>query len=97
MVFFGGPEQGLQCNVVLIFPLLREPLLHAVTIPQKYDSGGTDERILLVILDQIKQLEVAPLDLRTPQDKRLQVICDKLILNPVDNRSLESWSGMAPS
>jgi AraC-like DNA-binding protein len=44
-----------------------------------------------VILDQIQNLPVTPLDLRIPRDPRLIKIYKALADNPADNRSLEDW------
>jgi AraC-like DNA-binding protein len=44
-----------------------------------------------VILDQIQSLPVTPLELRIPQEPRLNRIYKALSDNPADNRSLEDW------
>ena len=86
-----APDLSKQCCVVTVPLLLRELILHAVTLPRLYDLKGFDARIMTVILDQIRSLPVAPLDLRIPQDPRLNGIYEALTDNPADNRSLEDW------
>jgi AraC-like DNA-binding protein/mannose-6-phosphate isomerase-like protein (cupin superfamily) len=80
-----------QCCVVTVSRLLRELILHATTLPRLYDLSGSDARIMSVILDQIQNLPVTPLDLRIPRDPRLNKIYKALVDNPADNRSLEDW------
>lgn len=80
-----------QCCVVTVSPLLRELILHATTLPERYDASGPDGRIMSVILDLIKRLPVTALALRIPRDPRLNRIYQALSDNPADNRSLEAW------
>ena len=61
------------------------------TLPRLYDLSGSDARVMSVILDQIQNLPVTPLDLRIPRDPRLIKIYQALADNPSDNRSLEDW------
>ena len=44
-----------------------------------------------IILDLVKILQVAPLELRMPTDARLKKISEKLTINPGDNRTLAQW------
>jgi AraC-like DNA-binding protein/mannose-6-phosphate isomerase-like protein (cupin superfamily) len=84
-------DQPKQCCVVTVSRLLRELILHTTTIPRLYDLNGPDARIISVILDQIQSLPVTPLELRIPQDLRLNRIYKAISGNPADNRSLEDW------
>ena len=86
-----NPNLPEECCVVTVPPLLRELILHAVTIPPLYKSGSLDERIMNIILELVRVLKVAPLELRRPTDVRLQKIAESLSLNPGDNRTLEQW------
>lgn len=80
-----------ECCVVSVPPLLRELILHAVTLPRLYELNSLDERIMNMILDLVQILKVAPLNLPMPIDARLKKISKKLIVNPGDNRTLEDW------
>ncbi len=86
-----APHMPHQCCVVSVSALLRELILHAVQLPREYAFGGPDERIFKVILDQIEDLDTAPLALPLPQDARLRKICSHLSRNPSDRRSLSDW------
>ena len=59
--------------------------------PRRYAPGGPDERLFMVILDQITHLDSTPLALPLPDDPRLRKICSQLARNPSDNRSLQAW------
>ncbi len=82
------------CCVVAVSPLLKELILHAVEIPDLYPIGGPEERIMLVILDQIRHLRKTPLELPIPEDVRLKRIYDALAANPADNRTLDDWGNL---
>jgi AraC-like DNA-binding protein/quercetin dioxygenase-like cupin family protein len=80
-----------ECCVVTVPPLLRELILHAVTLPRLYEPDSLEERIMNLILDLIQILKAAPLELRMPTDVRLKKISEKLKVDPGDNRTLEQW------
>ena len=80
-----------ECCVVSVPPLLRELILHAVTLPRLYELNGLEERIMNLILDLVQILKVAPLELPMPTDLRLKKISETLTVNPGDNRTLEDW------
>ncbi|MCF8069881.1 MAG: helix-turn-helix transcriptional regulator [Desulfobacterales bacterium] len=80
-----------ECCVVSVTQLMKELILHAITLPCLYDLKGPDARVMQVILDQIKTLSVTPLDLCIPKDLRLNKIYRIFNQNPADNRSLEEW------
>ena len=81
-----------DCAVVAVSPLLRELILHAVTMPRLYDVEGTDGRIEQVILDCIQRLEVAPLELPVPINSKLLSIQEGLLKDPADQRTLSEWA-----
>ena len=85
------PGVPSACTVVSVSPLLRELILHAVSIPKDYRRNSPEERILKVILDRISALEVHPLTVPIPKDRRLKSIFRMLLEDPADNRTLEEW------
>ncbi len=86
-----APGLPIECCVVTVPPLLRELILHAVNLPRLYPLTGPEARIMTVILDQIRSLSVAPLDLPIPKDPRLERIYRAFTVNPADNRTLGDW------
>jgi AraC-like DNA-binding protein len=85
----GLPE---DCCVVAVSPLLREMILHAVTISDGYDRKSAEGRFIDVLLDQVRGLPVQPLHLPAPSDRRLQSIAHALTTTPADTRSLDTWA-----
>jgi len=83
-----------RCCVISVSPLLKELILYAVKLPRLYSLNSPDERIMTVILDQIRQLNITPLELPIPEDSRLKKIYDNLSQHPADNRTLEQWGNM---
>lgn len=71
-----------QCQVVQISPLLRELILVSLTIPAGYLPGGRDERIMELLLDELRLLPTLPLYLPEPKEPELlmlsQQICSDL-------------------
>lgn len=47
--------------------------------------------MLTVIMDQIRSMRIAPLELPIPGDVRLNRIYKRLSINPGDRRTLEHW------
>lgn len=70
-----------ECQTRAISPLLRELIIRAMTIPPLYSENGSDGRIMLVIIDEIRKQTVAPFGLRLPTDKRLFELCEHVLSN----------------
>ena len=86
--------QGLPAEVCVLHvtPLLRELLLAAVAQSQTYRPNSPEDRLMSVILDQIRVLPVAPLALPMPSDRRLRRVAEGLLANPADSRGLDDWA-----
>ncbi len=89
------PDAPRQCRVVTVSPLLRELILRAVEIEQPYREGGPEERLIAVLLDEIRATPETPLHLPVPQDERLRRITDALQTDPADSRPLAAWASEA--
>ena len=75
--------------------LLRELVLTAVTYPEAYLPDGREERLMGVILDQLREQQTAPLALAMPRENRIRKVAEALLADPGDNRGLEQWSEFA--
>lgn len=64
-----------QCQVVQISPLLRELIISAMDIQPGYRPGGREERIMELILDELRMLPILPLHLPEPRDGVLLALC----------------------
>ncbi|MEO8558747.1 MAG: AraC family ligand binding domain-containing protein, partial [Rhodospirillales bacterium] len=89
-----GGARGLpsDCKVLAVSPLLRELIVRATALPVLYDEKGRDGRLMQMILDEIALLPTVPLDLPMATDKRLLKLCQTLIDNPADDRTLEQFA-----
>lgn len=81
--------------VLQVSPLLRELILAAVAARQVHAPGGAEDRLMQVILDQIRALPAAPLALPMPSDRRLRKVTDGLLADPADARGLDDWAQAA--
>jgi len=83
-----------KCCVVGVTPLLRELILHVVAWPVQSELTDAQQRLMDVILDQIRDMHIAPLELPIPQDSRLKKIYTHLAAEPGDKRTLADWGKM---
>src|ERR1700733_1041977 len=58
-----APHLPRTSCVIAVSPLLRELIVAAVAIPTDYALGTRDERLLLLLLDELLELGVLPLHL----------------------------------
>ncbi|MEJ8474828.1 AraC family transcriptional regulator [Roseibium algae] len=75
-------------HVLQVTTLLRELILEFMSYPRSETEGGAAARIASVILDQLKMLPAAPLQLPMPQDSRLRDLCSGIIRCPANQPSL---------
>ncbi|MFG2072757.1 AraC family transcriptional regulator [Nonomuraea maritima] len=89
---------GLDRPAVLaVGPLLRELLIAYTTDDAHAHHGGERERLLTVLLDQLRAAPEQPLHLPTPRDPRLAAVCDALRRDPSDGRTLDRLAAGAGS
>jgi AraC-like DNA-binding protein len=69
-------------QVIQVTTLLRALILEFMSYPRAETIDGPAGRIADVILDQLKMLPAAPLQLPMPQDPRLRDLCDGLVRCP---------------
>ncbi len=82
-----------RCTVIQVLPLLRELILKA-TLLSKYTEYTKDSaiyRLMIVILDELKQAKEADISLPIPSDKRAIRVMESLLANPADKRGW--WNG----
>lgn len=78
------------CCVVSVSTLLRELILQACTLTALRRSVRTEAHLMAMILDQLKAMEIAPLQLTHPTDPRAMRVADILSNDPGDTRSLNA-------
>lgn len=85
------PTLPPRCSVVNVTPLLRELVLAAMALPKRYPLGGREERVMSLILDEIRTMRTASLHLPEPRDRRLKRIAEALRAEPGDGRTIAAW------
>ncbi len=83
-----------KCCVIAVSPLLRELLLTAMTVPPDYESGGRDERVMTLIIDEFSRAEANTRDffLPLPRDRRVKPIVDAILDDSEAPATLAVWS-----
>jgi len=84
-----------RCAVVKVTPLLRELILKAVEVGEGYLPETVGWRLMMVILDELRQAEETELSLPMARDKRLARVIEALLKEPGDARDLEAWAEVA--
>lgn len=77
------------CRVVDISPLLRHLIIAAIDIRQDYPAGGRDERVMELILDELRVLPILALHVPLPIDAPLASLCQALRDDPAGDWTLQ--------
>ncbi len=77
-----------KCLVMSVSPLLRELILHACERRRLHRKSASDRRLIEIILDQLKAVPAAALQLPHPSDPRALRVVRALTANPADARTL---------
>ncbi|MGF1700819.1 helix-turn-helix transcriptional regulator [Photobacterium makurazakiensis] len=83
------PKQSFVLNVT---PLMRELLLHLATIDLETADKHEVERLIKVVLDQLRSAHQITFYLPVATDTRLVTICEALIAAPSNHDSLNEWA-----
>lgn len=78
--------------VIEVPPLLRELIVAAVYVPLDYHQGGRDDRLMRLLIDEVRESDVLPLHLPMPRDKRIRLICDAITEDPSETSTAEQWA-----
>lgn len=87
-----SPQLPAASCVVAVSPLLRELIVEAVRIPIDYQRDSRDERLMRLLLDELRSSDTLPLHLPVPQDPRLRAICAALQENPGNPWTATQWA-----
>jgi len=88
----GMPE---KCVVVTVTPLLRELILRAVEIGDAYRRGSPEQRVIQVLLDELRRAEPTALHLPAARTEPLKKVLEALLADPADSRNLDAWAKVA--
>jgi AraC-like DNA-binding protein/quercetin dioxygenase-like cupin family protein len=87
-----SPDLPAATCVIAVSPLLRELIVAAVSIPLDGMRDARDERLMRLLLDELRELDVQPLHLPMPGDPRVRKICESLVKRPDDATTAEQWA-----
>lgn len=85
----GLPER--TC-VIEVSPLLRELIVAATRVPLDYADGGRDDRLMRLLIDEVRVSDVLPLHLPVPRESRVRQVCLSFIEAPDDAATAEVWA-----
>ncbi|MCP1290183.1 helix-turn-helix transcriptional regulator [Chromobacterium sp. S0633] len=88
----GLPE---TCCVLAVSPLLRELIQAATGIAVPYPPDSRAERVMGLILDEIRSLPSLALSLPQPASPALDQLCRQLLGQPGDARGVAEWAAQA--
>lgn len=78
--------------VIEVSPLLRELLVAAARIPLDYAEDSRDDRLMRLLVDEMRESDVLPLHLPIPTDPRVRSICEALIEDPANTSTADEWA-----
>jgi AraC-like DNA-binding protein/mannose-6-phosphate isomerase-like protein (cupin superfamily) len=81
-----------KTSVLNVSPLLRELIVAATGVPLDYAADSRDERLMQLLIDELRGADVLPLFLPMPTDPRISAICSALINDPADTSTAAQWA-----
>ena len=85
------PSLPRRCFVMNVSLLLRELILHACSFGRLRIRSKTERRLIEILIDQLQEVQTAPLQLPYPQDVRAQRAAQALSANPGDQKTLDQF------
>jgi AraC-like DNA-binding protein len=78
-----------KCFVMNVSGLLRELILHTCRYVRLNRKHAAERRIADLLIDQLSEVDLAPLQLPHPMDARAKRVMEALLADPGDQRTLE--------
>lgn len=80
-----------ECCVLGITPLTRALLLEAVDLPARYEVSGRAGLIMRLLIREIENLPVLPLNVALPTSPRLAARCRAFLDRPTPHETIDTW------
>ena len=74
-----GAGMPATCVVLNVTSLLRELIVRAVALPERYDEAGDDGLLMRLLMAEVRQLSPCALDLPLPESPELSQLCERII------------------
>lgn len=84
------PDLSPDCEVIEVSALLRSLVVAATAIPLDYDTDSRDERVMRLILDEVRLAPRLSMHVPMPNHPRLANLCNAMIADPASEVTLES-------
>jgi AraC-like DNA-binding protein len=68
-----------SCVVLNVTPLLRELVVRAVALPDRYDESGDEGLLVRLLMAEIRRLPACALDLPLPESTDLTRLCERIL------------------
>jgi AraC-like DNA-binding protein/quercetin dioxygenase-like cupin family protein len=83
-----GAGEGMpsSCVVLNVTPLLRELIVRAVDVPERYDEEGGDGLLMRLLAAEIRRLSPCALDLPLPESTDLSELCERILADLSERR-----------
>lgn len=72
--------------------LMRELIIEAAMFSDQYQPNSAESRLIAVLYDKLRTMPNATLLLPLPQHPCLRLLCDALLQDLADDRTLQQWS-----
>lgn len=86
------PDMPLTCCALGITPLARELILHLAGLPASRTQREQNERLRVVLLDQLAIMSREPLHLPVSDDPRVRRMVEAMMRNPSDRTTASQWA-----
>ncbi len=87
-----APELPTQCAAMAITPFMQALLERASNLPQHYEPGSAQDRLMGVFLDELIAAPPEWLHLPMPSDARLRRLANAMLDTPAERATLEVWA-----
>ncbi|MEE3626827.1 helix-turn-helix transcriptional regulator [Nitrospirillum sp. BR 11752] len=90
-----GHALPTACQVLGVAPLLRELILHVVSVGMLRADQPDQARLAGVLMDRLAVAERLPLSLPWPRDRRAIAVAERLRIDPADEADLDALAAAA--
>lgn len=80
-----------HCQIIEVSGLLRELILALTAEPIEYAMDGRGGQIAALLLTELHNAPVIPIQIPWPQDRRLQTVCRAILAQPSLSRTVDDW------
>ena len=89
-LYIDGNTKSVSCDCAVwsVSALMHEIILRLIEQPRE----SIRSHLIALLQDEINSLDILPLKLPQPKDRRLLMICDTINKNPADARRLRDWA-----